>query len=89
MVKAKLYDTNFQRVKEAVYMGVYIDVSMGFPVVLVLKNAPAHAGDISNACLITGLGRSPGLGRCLEEGTATHSSILAWKIQWTEEPGRL
>ena len=41
-------------------MGVYIDVSMGFPVVLVLKNAPAHAGDISNACLITGLGRSPG-----------------------------
>ena len=60
MVKAKLYDTNFQRVKEAVYMGVYIDVSMGFPVVLVLKNAPAHAGDISNACLITGLGRSPG-----------------------------
>ena len=25
----------------------------------------------------------------LEEGTATHSSILAWKIQWTEEPGRL
>ena len=70
-------------------MGVYIDVSMGFPVVLVLKNAPAHAGGISNACLITGLGRSPGLGRCLEEGTATHSSILAWKIQWTEEPGRL
>ena len=25
----------------------------------------------------------------LEEGMATHSSILAWKIQWTEEPGRL
>ena len=24
----------------------------------------------------------------LEEGTATHSSILAWKIPWTEEPGR-
>ena len=22
----------------------------------------------------------------LEEGTATHSSILAWKIPWTEEP---
>ena len=25
----------------------------------------------------------------LEKGMATHSSILAWKIQWTEEPGRL
>ena len=25
----------------------------------------------------------------LEEGMATHSNILAWKIQWTEEPGRL
>ena len=25
----------------------------------------------------------------LEKGTATHSSILAWRISWTEEPGRL
>ena len=25
----------------------------------------------------------------LEEEMATHSSILAWKIPWTEEPGRL
>ena len=25
----------------------------------------------------------------LEEGMATHSSILAWGIPWTEEPGRL
>ena len=24
----------------------------------------------------------------LEEGTATHSSILAWRISWIEEPGR-
>ena len=27
--------------------------------------------------------------RLLEEGMATHSSILAWRIPWTEEPGRL
>ena len=33
--------------------------------------------------LIPGSGRSPG------EGMATYSSILAWKIPWTEEPGRL
>ena len=25
----------------------------------------------------------------LDEGMATHSNILAWKIPWTEEPGRL
>ena len=25
----------------------------------------------------------------LEKGTATHSSVLAWRIPWTEEPGRL
>ena len=25
----------------------------------------------------------------LEEGVATHSSVLAWRIPWTEEPGRL
>ena len=33
----------------------------------------------------------PSLGRedPLEEGMATHSSILAWRIPWTEEPGRL
>ena len=33
--------------------------------------------------------RSLGLEDALEEGMATHSSILAWRIPWTEEPGRL
>jgi len=28
----------------------------------------------------------PGLGRPLEKGMATHSSVLAWRIPWTEEP---
>ena len=31
----------------------------------------------------------PGSGRSLEKGMAAHSSILAWRIPWTEEPGRL
>ena len=30
-----------------------------------------------------------GLEDSLEEGMATHSSILAWEILWTEKPGRL
>ena len=33
--------------------------------------------------------RSLGWEDALEKGMATHSSILAWKIPWTEEPGRL
>ena len=33
--------------------------------------------------------QSPGLEDPLEEGMATHSSILAWRIPWTEELGRL
>jgi len=33
--------------------------------------------------------RSLGREDSLEEGTPTHFSILAWRIPWTEEPGRL
>ena len=34
-------------------------------------------------------GSIPGWGRSPEEETATHSSILAWEIPWSEEPGGL
>ena len=33
--------------------------------------------------------RSPSQKDPLEEGMATHSSSVAWRIPWTEEPGRL
>ena len=46
------------------------------------KESAYTAGDPG---LIPGSGRPPG-GR---EGMATHSSILAWRVPWTEEPGRL
>ena len=42
-----------------------------------VKNLPANSGDIL------------GLEDPLEEGMATHSSILAWRIPWTEEPDGL
>ena len=48
-----------------------------------VKNTPASAGDIRDFGLILGQ-EDP-----LEEGMATHSSILAWRIPWTEEPGGL
>ena len=41
------------------------------------------------ACNAGDLGSIPGLGRSPEEGMATHSSILTWRIPWTEELGRL
>ena len=52
-------------------------------VALVVKNPPANAGDGGE------VGSVPGCEDPLEEGTATHSSILAWRIPWTEEPGGL
>ena len=50
---------------------------------LVLKKTPANAGDTGDTGLI------PGLGIPLEEGVAIHSSVLAWRIPRTEEPGKL
>ena len=50
---------------------------------LVVKNPPAKAGDIRD------LGSIPRCEDLLEEGMATHSSIFAWRIPWTEEFGGL
>ena len=48
-----------------------------------VKNLPASAGDI--VMWVQSLGwEDP-----LEEGMAAHSSILAWRIPWTEEPDGL
>ena len=45
-----------------------------------LKESACNAGESDS---------TPELRRSLEKGMATHSSILAWRIPWTEEPGRL
>ena len=47
---------------------------------IVVKNSSADAGDV---------GSIPGQEDPLEEGMATHASILAWRIPWTEEPDGL
>ena len=54
-----------------------------FPGGIVVKNPLASAGDARDTGLILRLGRT------LEKEMATHSSILAWKIPWTEKPGSL
>ena len=52
----------------------------GFPGGSEVKDSTSNAGDSGS---IPGSGRSPG------EGNGNHSSILAWRIPWTEKPGRL
>ena len=41
---------------------------------------------LESACNVGHLGLIPGLGRCLENRIATHSSMLAWRIPWTDSP---
>ena len=54
-----------------------------FPGGSVIKNPPANAGDVEAS------GSIPGSGGAFGKGNGTHSSVLAWGIQWTDEPGRL
>ena len=70
------------------YMGIEskkVDtcICVVFQVVVVVKNPPAGAGDVRDQV------QSLDWEDPLEEGMATHFSILAWRIQWTEEPGGL
>ena len=57
--------------------------NQGFPGGAVTKNLPAKAGDTRDVGSVSGW-EDP-----LELEIATHSTILAWKIPWTEEPCRL
>ena len=54
---------------------------MGFSGGSVIKNPLINAGDVGSQSLVWE--------DTLEKEIATHSSILAWEISWTEEPGRL
>ena len=57
-----------------------MSIHEGFPSGSAVKNPPASRR----------LGFDPWVRKIpLEEGMATHSSILAWRIPWTEEPGKL
>ena len=55
-------------------------VGKGFPGGSEVKVSACNAGELG---LIPESGRSP------EKEMATHSSILAWRIPWREDPGRL
>ena len=59
----------------------YQHLIWGFPGRIVIKIAPASAGDARDRGSIAGSGRSLGV------GNAAHSSILTWEVPWTEAPG--
>ena len=61
---------------------VFSTMHRAFQVVLVVKNSLANGGDVRETGSISGSGEDP-----LEEEIATHSSIHAWRIPWTEEAG--
>ena len=63
------------------YISIYF--CMGFPGGSVGKESTCSARDSLTR------GSTPWSGRSLGGGHATHSCILAWRIPWTEEPGRL
>ena len=55
--------------------------NQGFPGGSLVKNPPAKARNIIDVGSVVGQ-EDP-----LEEGMATRSSVLAWRVPWTEEPG--
>ena len=65
---------------QLLYIIYTLYVYMGFPDGSDGKESTCNAGDP---------GSIPGSGRCPKGGHATHSSILAWTIPWTEKPDGL
>ncbi|SBO33380.1 hypothetical protein ANAPC2_01341 [Anaplasma phagocytophilum] len=59
---------------------LYIYMYLGFPLGSVVKESPCNEGD---------LGSILGLGKYALKLMTSLSSILAWRISWTEEPSRL
>ena len=56
---------------------------------MIHRGFPCGSDGKESACNTGDPGLIPGSGDPLEKGMATHSSILAWRIPWTEELGRL
>ena len=69
-----------------------IEVNSFFVSLLLCKVVLAFPGGSNSkksGCNAEDLGLVPGLGRSPRAGMATHSSTLAWRIPWTEEPDGL
>ena len=54
-----------------------------------IEESPGGSAGKESACNAEDLGLIPGSEDPLEKGMATHSSLLAWRFPWKEEPGGL
>ena len=68
--------------------------SEGFKMVIIMRNnmikgLPRWLNGKESTCHAGDVGSIPGSGDPLEEEMVTQSSILAWRIPWTEKPDRL
>ena len=71
-------------------MGLNWEIGIDIYKLLCIKWASLVAQTVKNLPAVQKIWvRSLGREEPLEKGIATHSSILAWRIPWTEEPGRL
>ena len=56
---------------------------------LISEGFPGGLDGKESACNVEDPASIPGSGKSLEKGMATNSSIIAWRIPWTVEPGGL
>ena len=72
-----------------VFLPVGSDVCLMWRTVWETGCFPGGSDGKESACNARDPDSIPGSGRFLGEGNGNHSSILGWKIPWTEEPGGL
>ena len=83
-------DRNFEKLLESSIFSKLIEFTR-----LIIRSSldktgfPGSSNGKESACSVRDLGLIPGLEGPLKEGMATLSSVLAWRIPWTEEPGGL
>ena len=78
-------DPDIQIMLFVLFLGIYLLTLMGNLMMILVIRADPHL----HTPMHFFLGHLSFLDICLEKAMAPHSSTLAWKIPWMEEPGRL
>ena len=83
------YLQNYGEQHGAFQSRVFVNRKVGQALIYEYRHVPASVVTqmVNNLCIAEDLGSTPKFGRSQEEGGAAHSSILAWRIPWTEEAG--
>ena len=81
-------DVRLQRILRSWFLFFIIPTEF-LPYLMCLVGFPGGSDGKASVCNAGDLGLIPGSGRSPGKDMATNSSTLAWKIPWTEDPGRL